>query len=158
SLFVHPTRCHYYFGDYYEERYRTCGYQSCVVYSEQHYDSIIVYERYERRRDPSWFTLQVNLYNDRCAGRAPVPPRVVNTTVVNQVNVVNNNTTVVQNNIINNNVTNNNVTVNNTTNNSLSMVAPTKTVVQNKNIKVEKLDDATRTQAREQAQVVAAVA
>jgi hypothetical protein len=162
TLFVQPATCHYYFGDYYEVRYQERGYQSCVVYSQTRYDSIVVYERYERRRDPAWFSVQINLYNDRCAGRAAVPPRVVNQTVINQT-VVNNNTTIVQNNVTNvnnvNNVNVNNTTVNNTrnVNNNLSAVAPTKTVVQNKNVNMVKVDEATRTQAKAQAQAVQAV-
>ena len=50
ALFVRPTACHYYFGDYYGPTYRTMGFESCVVYSRRRYDSIIVYETYERRR------------------------------------------------------------------------------------------------------------
>jgi hypothetical protein len=139
SLFVRPDYGHYYFGDYYGPAYREIGFESAYVYSSAHYDSIIVYERYEHRADPVWFSVQVNLFNDRFAGRAPVPPRTIvqNTTVVNNVtnvtNVTNNNTNVsknitnnttnVNNNVTNNNtnvsknVTNNNTTNNNTTNN-----------------------------------------
>jgi hypothetical protein len=69
-LFVRPAYCHYYFGDYYAPAYRTCGFECCIVYSQRHYDSIIVYERYERRRDPVWFSAQITLCSDRCAGRA----------------------------------------------------------------------------------------
>lgn len=161
TLFVRPTTCHYYFGDYYEVRYRDRGYQSCVVYSQSRYDSIIVYERYERRRDPTWVNVQINLYNDRCAGRQPVPPRVINQNVVQQ-NVVQQN--VVRQNVVHNHVTNvtnvNNTTVNNNTrnvSNDLSIVAPTKAVVENKKVSMVKVDDTTRTQAKQQAQAVQAV-
>src|SRR5205085_3442406 len=34
TLWVRPSHCHYYFGDYYEVRYRDLGYESCVVYSQ----------------------------------------------------------------------------------------------------------------------------
>src|SRR5207244_1631242 len=110
ALFVRPCTCHYYFGDYYDVSYRDAGYTSCVVYSRSNYDSIVVYERYEHREEPDWVNVQVHVYDDRCAGRAPVPPRTLN----QQITVVNN-TTVVNN--INANVTNvnnqsTNVTVN----------------------------------------------
>ena len=48
-----------------------------MVYSRSHYDGIIVYETYQRRSDPTWFNIQITLYNDRCAGRAPCPPRTL---------------------------------------------------------------------------------
>jgi WXXGXW repeat (2 copies) len=86
-LFVRPSHCHYYFGDYYGPAYRDYGFESCVVYSRRHYDSIIVYETYERRSDPTWINVQITLCNDRYAGRAPCPPR---TLVVRDRVVVNN--------------------------------------------------------------------
>lgn len=67
-----PAHCHYYFGDYYGPTYASLGYESCFVYSRRRYDSIVVYECYERRREPAWISLQINLFNDRCAGRARV--------------------------------------------------------------------------------------
>src|SRR5262249_4550200 len=39
TLFVRPTVCHYYYGDYYDPIYRDSGYVSCVVYSQRNYDS-----------------------------------------------------------------------------------------------------------------------
>lgn len=145
ALFVRPTACHYYFGDYYGPSYRTLGYESCVVYSRRRYDSIVVYECYERR-DPAWVGIQINLFNDRCAGRAPCPPRtlVQQNTIVNNTTVVNNNTTVVNNNttIVNNN----------------TLIAPTKQVAATKNTSLVKLDDTTRQQAKTQAVAVQQVA
>ena len=145
AMFIRPTTCHYYFGDYYEPSYRTLGYESCVVYSSRNYDSIIVYERYERRRDPTWITFQVNVYNDRCSGRAVCPPR---TLVQQQIN----NTTIV------NNTTINNTTINNTTVNNINMIAPPAQVAAAKSTTMVKLDDATRQQARVQAATVQQVA
>ncbi len=137
SLFVRPAVCHYYFGDYYAPSYRHLGYESCFIYSRRRYDSIIVYETYERR-DPTWISFQINLFNDRCAGRVPRPPRTLiqQNTVVNNT-VINNNTT-----IVNNHTT----SVNNNT-----LVAPTKQVAVTKNTNLVKLDEATRQKARAQA-------
>ena len=72
AMFVRPTTCHYYYGDYYEPRYRTMGYETCVVYSQRNYDSIIVYETYERRSDPTWISLQITIGNNRAQGLAAV--------------------------------------------------------------------------------------
>ena len=75
AFFVRPCCCHYYYGDYYGPTYVGCGYTSVFVYSQRHYDSVIVYERWEHRADPRWEVVQVNVYRDRYAGRAPCPPR-----------------------------------------------------------------------------------
>jgi hypothetical protein len=77
AFFVRPCCCHYYFGDYYGPVYRDRGFESVVVYSQRHYDSVIVYERWEHRADPRWEVVQVNVYRDRYAGRAPCPPRTL---------------------------------------------------------------------------------
>lgn len=136
SLWVRPASCHYYFGDYYGPAYRERGYESCVVYSRRHYDSIIVYESYQRRREPNWINIQIRLHDDRCHGRAPVPPRTlvqqnVNVTQINQKNVTN--------------VTN----VYNTT-----VIAPAAQVAADKGVKVAKLDTTTRQAASQQAVAV----
>ncbi|MFQ3578273.1 MAG: hypothetical protein SNJ52_04610, partial [Verrucomicrobiia bacterium] len=94
------------------------------------------------RRDPAWLTVQINLWRDRCSGRAPLPPR----------------TLVQQNALINNNVTNvttvTNVTnVKNITNvSTIPMIAPAATVAAKKEIQLESLDGTTRRQAASQAQ------
>jgi hypothetical protein len=77
AFFVRPCYCHYYYGDYYEACYRERGFECAIVYSRRHYDSVIVYERWEHRSDPRWEVVQVNVYNDRCAGRAACPPRTL---------------------------------------------------------------------------------
>jgi hypothetical protein len=130
AMFVRPTTCHYYFGDYYEVRYQSMGYQSTVVYSRTYYDPIVVYES---RTSPTWINVQLNLYNNRVAGIDPRPPAAPIT-----------NTTIVQNNITN---------VNN-----ITMIAPTTTVIQNKNMQVVNIDNSTRMQAVAQSKVVQQVA
>jgi hypothetical protein len=137
ALFVRPCYCHYYFGDYYGPVYRDYGYESCIVYSRRRYDSIIVYESWERRSDPRWVDVQINIYNDRYAGRAPVPPR----TLVQQTNIVN--------------VTN----VTNVTNvyNAPVLAAPAQ-VAREKGTTVVRLDNQTRQQAWQQAVNVQQVA
>jgi hypothetical protein len=162
SLFIRPCCCHYYFGDYYGVRYHSLGFESCVVYSRCNYDSIIVYERYERRSDPAWLSVQIDLCSRRDRGLAPCPPRtlVQQNIVQNNVNIVNN-TTVVNNNIVNNNVTNN-VTKNNVTNNktvnNTTVLMPASKLAAAKNIQTVKLDSAARNQALQRSQAVQQVA
>ena len=148
ALFVRPAVGSYYFGDYYDVSYRHAGYTSCVVYSRDHYDSIIVHERYEHRNEPNWINVQINLSNDRFAGRAPVPARTLNqqTTIIQNTTVVNN---------INNSTTNitNNVSANRTVMKT-SMLAPPAQVMAANGMKPVKLDSATRVAARTQAVAV----
>jgi hypothetical protein len=166
AMFVRPCCCHYYFGDYYGPAYHDLGYESCVVYSTRHYDAIFVYERYEHRSEPNWVNIQISLYSDRAAGRAPVPPRtlvqqqnivvnnVTNVTNVNNVNNMNNvnNTTINRTNINQTNVTQNNI--NHTTVNKMQMLAPARQTVAAKGGKTVPLDNTARVQAKQQAQAV----
>jgi hypothetical protein len=91
ALFVRPCYCHYYFGDYYGPAYRGLGFESGIVYGRAHYDSIVVYSRWEHRADPGWATFQLDLTLARHAGRAPLPPRtlVQQTTIINNTRVTN---------------------------------------------------------------------
>lgn len=128
AMFVRPSVTHYYFGDYYGATYTDLGFESCVVYSRRRYEPVIVYESYYRR-DPNWLNIQINLYNDRCAGRAPVPPR----------------TLVQQNTFVQNNITNV------TQINNITMIAPPAQVAARKETKLVALDTGTRNAAKTQA-------
>ncbi len=151
TMFVRPACCHYYFGDYYGDRYRDLGYESCVVYSRSHYDSIVVYRTWEYRDNPRWVDIQINLYSDRYYGRAPVPPRtlVQQNTVINNVN----NTTIVNNNVNNTNVLNNVNNASRTTNN-MQVLAPTSKVAAAQGMKTAPMDPGVRQQAALQAKTV----
>ncbi len=82
-FFVRPCRSgHYYYGDYYGDRYHDYGYESVVVYNRRHYDSIIVYERWDHRDDPRWERNRVEIFYERDAGRAPRPPRTLREQIV----------------------------------------------------------------------------
>jgi WXXGXW repeat (2 copies) len=161
ALFVRPSTCHYYFGDYYDVSYRDSGFTSCVVYSQTNYDSIVVYQRYEHRDDPTWINVQIDLFSDRSAGRSPVPPRTLNQqttiiqqTVVNNVTNVNNVNNVTNNNVNNNvNNTTNNVTVNKKVMTTPVLVAPAK-VMAAQGVKSVKLDSQTRQQVQQQSNAV----
>jgi hypothetical protein len=165
ALFVRPSTCSYYFGDYYDVSYRDAGYTSCVVYSRTNYDSIIVYERYQHREEPNWINVQIDLSNDRFAGRAPVPPRtLIQQTTIVQNNTIVNNTT---NNISTTNVTNNTTAnIANNTNNvtvnrnvmKTAVLAPSSQVMAANGTHTVKLDPATRVAAQQQSVAVQQVA
>src|SRR5439155_16188407 len=159
SLWVRPCYRHYYFGDYYGVTYREYGFESCAAYSRGHYDAIFVYERWEHRAEPSWFSLQIGVYNDRCAGRVPCPPR----TLVQQNTIIQQNITNVTNvtnvkNVTNNvtNVTNNTTNINRTTVNKNTVLMPATQMAAAKNgaVRTVAVDNATRVQAKQQAQAL----
>ncbi len=77
AFFVRPCYCHYYFGDYYGPVYRDRGFECTIVYSRRHYDSVIVYERWEHRDEPRWEEVHVNVYTERYSGRSAPPPRTL---------------------------------------------------------------------------------
>ena len=74
---MRPTRCHYYFGDYYGPEYGNMGYESCIVYNQRHYDCIIVYERWDHRSDPAWIDIRIRDCHDRFAHPEMRPPRTM---------------------------------------------------------------------------------
>jgi hypothetical protein len=168
ALFIRPCCCHYYFGDYYGVRYRSWGFESCVVYSRTHYDGIIAYECYERRSDPAWLSIQIDLCGRRDRGLAACPPRTLVQQTVIQQNVTNvvNNTTIVNNNVnntrINNNTVNNNINknvVNNTKNvYQAPALMPASKLAAAKGIQTVKLNQAARNQALQRSQAVQQVA
>jgi WXXGXW repeat (2 copies) len=64
-MFVRPTYCHYYFGDYYSTRYRDHGYYAPHLYNAGHrgYDSFYVHNRWQHRDDRNWERRQIDDYN-----------------------------------------------------------------------------------------------
>jgi hypothetical protein len=97
SLFVRPLTHHYYFGDYFEQRYEKEGF---VPWTRYHSvgtvaDSLFGYYR-QYAGDRGWEQSIQNLYAARFAGKAPRPPRTlvaqeafVRTTAVQQKLTVN---------------------------------------------------------------------
>jgi hypothetical protein len=160
ALFVRPNYCHYYYGDYYEVRYRECGYTSCVVYSRSHYDSIVVYQTYVHREEPTWLSVQINLSSRRESTPALRPPQtsITNVTynnvyVQNSYTQINNSSTTINNSstIINNS----NTTINK---NNTTFLMPAKSLATAQGVQTVKLDNATRQEAKQQAQQVQQVA
>lgn len=141
SLFVRPAYCHYYFGDYYGPVYRRYGFESCIIYSRRRYDPIFVYERWDRRHEPRWEGMYLEVTLARHAGRAPLPPR----------------TLAQQRTIIEQNVTNVTV-INKTTVNNHQVLMPASQLAATRGTRTVPLDTASRQQARIQAQSIQQVA
>jgi len=76
-LFVRPSYGHYYFGDYYEPRYRTGGYFASYSYGGGHrgYDPIFAHERWHHRNDNGWFDRRRNDFDYFRDNRDARPPR-----------------------------------------------------------------------------------
>ena len=75
-LFLRPNYCHYYFGDYYEPRYRDHYYASYDYGSRYRgYDPIYAYNRWENRRDRNWDRERQNYYEHRRDNADARPPR-----------------------------------------------------------------------------------
>jgi hypothetical protein len=135
SLWVRPAYCHYYFGDYYGPAYHRYGYESCIVYGRDHYDSIIVYRTWEHRDEPRWHETQVTIFVERDAGRAPRPPR----TLVEQQIIIRQQTT-------NINITN------------VQVVAPTSKIAADRGVKTVAVVGNARVEAQAHAQALRTVA
>ena len=75
-LFLRPNYGHYYFGDYYEPRYRN-NYYASYDYGSRYrgYDPIYAYNRWENRRDGNWDRERQNDYEYRRDHAEARPPR-----------------------------------------------------------------------------------
>jgi hypothetical protein len=92
NFFARPSYCHYYFGDYYDPSYSRWGFRPWIsagaggVRAGFGYDPLLVYYRYEHRRDPGWFNTQRERYTFLENHPADRPPR----TYIQQTKIVNN--------------------------------------------------------------------
>ena len=88
ALFVRPAYCHYYFGDYFEDRYENRGFTSWVDFrvGRHSYDPNFAFYRRRYRDDDHWETSLRDLYALRRSGDVPRPPR----TLIQQTQIVNN--------------------------------------------------------------------
>jgi hypothetical protein len=97
ALFVRPSCGHYYFGDYFEPRYRGLGFTAWVDFrvGRRSYDPLFSFYVNNHRDDPHWERDLRGLYVGRFRGDIAPPPR----TLVQQ-------NTLIQNITVNKNVTN----------------------------------------------------
>jgi hypothetical protein len=88
ALFVRPAYGHYYFGDYFENRYAKNGFTSWIDYrvGRHSYDPNFAFYRRRYRDDDHWVSSLRELYSLRRSGDVPRPPR----TWVQQTQIVNN--------------------------------------------------------------------
>jgi hypothetical protein len=79
QLFVRPRYRHYYFGDYYDTRYRETGFFASFSYqSSRHgYDPIYAHRRWENRRDRDWERRDKDIFAHRRDVVASRPPRTL---------------------------------------------------------------------------------
>jgi hypothetical protein len=76
-LFLRPNYHHYYFGDYYDRRYRNNGYYSPYAYqsSRYGYDPVYSYRRWTHREDRDWERRYQESYDYRRDHESARPPR-----------------------------------------------------------------------------------
>jgi hypothetical protein len=76
-LFLRPNYCHYYFGDYYEPRYRDHGYYASYSYysGRRGYDPFYAHQRWEHRHDRNWDRQRQEYYEYRRDRADARPPR-----------------------------------------------------------------------------------
>ncbi len=76
-LFLRPNYGHYYYGDYYEPRYRDRGYFASYSYNSSRYgyDPIYTQYRYENRNDRNWDRQRQDYYEYRRDHADARPPR-----------------------------------------------------------------------------------
>jgi hypothetical protein len=79
QLFLRPSYCHYYFGDYYAAGYANAGFYPSFSYQSRRYgyDPIYAHQTWEHRREPDWGRqVQANFQNRRDHQDAR-PPRTL---------------------------------------------------------------------------------
>jgi hypothetical protein len=74
SLWVRPNWGCYYFGNYYAPGYAGAGFRPWHDYGARYHDPLFSYYRWRNRSNPLWAANLRNVYRDRVAGRAPLPP------------------------------------------------------------------------------------
>jgi hypothetical protein len=72
SLFWRSGWNHYYFGNFYGPTYARLGFQPWFAHR---YDPLFNYYRWNNRSQANWLAGHQRVFNDRIAGRAPLPPR-----------------------------------------------------------------------------------
>ena len=132
ALFVGPHTRHYFFGDYFEDRYVKRGFVAWTDYRPRKgmVDPNFVYYRHLHQADPDWEKSLRGLYAGRRTGEIPRPP----VTLKQQIQVVNNITVNKTTNV----VVNKSINITNVQN--VTALAPLKEV---KNIKVTNLGSLT---------------
>jgi hypothetical protein len=79
SLFVRPNYCHYYFGDFFEAKYKERGFVPWCDYhpTRSAFDPNFAYYRHQYRTDPGWERNLRGLYAGRSDGTIVRPPHTL---------------------------------------------------------------------------------
>ncbi len=82
-LFVRPHYHHYYFGDYYADRYTTVGFYPSFSFHLHHhgYDPIYVHRKWVHRHEPDWDTKVEASFRYRREHEQARPPRTLSAMV-----------------------------------------------------------------------------
>lgn len=88
SLFVRGVLGQYFFGDFYGNQYLRAGYQPWYAYGSRTYDPLFGYYRWTNRNNANWLANIRSVNEARLAGRAALPPRIVNQTTIKTVQTV----------------------------------------------------------------------
>jgi hypothetical protein len=77
NLFCCPSRCSYYFGDYYGSRYSREGFHPWYEASSRHdwYDPVFAHEQWQHRDDHNWLENQRVAYENRSRDKSLRPAR-----------------------------------------------------------------------------------
>ena len=77
QLFLRPSYCHYYFGDYYAASYAKTGYCPSFSYQSRRYgyDPIYSHQNWEHRSDPGWGRQMQANFDNRRDHQDARPPR-----------------------------------------------------------------------------------
>lgn len=101
ALFVQPSSCSYFFGDYYGAGYLNQGFQPWCNYGPRAWDPLFSYYGWRYRGNTGWYPGLVNLYRGRNRGELARPPltlaRQNNLALNRNLNVLNNTTNIVNN-------------------------------------------------------------
>jgi hypothetical protein len=74
-LWVRSSYCHYYFGDYFGDRFAQLGFRPWCEFGPRYHDPLFSYYRWEHRRDPNWYRGVHHDFLARRSGDLPRPPR-----------------------------------------------------------------------------------
>ena len=104
AMFVRPGYYHYYFGDFFDARYRNLGFTAWIDFrfGRFGYDPLFSYYRWRNRDNRAWLADMRFVYDGRFKGDFPRPPR----TLAQQ-------NTIIQNITVNNRTTVNNINITN---------------------------------------------
>jgi hypothetical protein len=79
ALFVGPSCHHYYFGDFFEDRFQRRGFVAWLDYhpTRRSFDPLFNHYRVEFRNEPAWDRNLRDLYRGRFSGEVPRPPHTL---------------------------------------------------------------------------------